>query len=281
MNERRQPLTLPLIALLVAVFAAPACASMQQRVTESENRSNTLEAQVADLQANQQNIISRLAALRATLEDALDPIRAQQAGGGADLRALEAQVATLSEQVRQLTTALAVAQAAAATTPTTEAPTLTTPMPAAGGGAPGNVLDTTAEGAEDALFNSAYADYSAGQFIVAVSGFEEFLVRHPASARAADALYWIAESLAAQDLHDDARRRFLEVTQAYPGSPNVADAFLRAALEAVELGQRDAAVRELRQLIAAYRSSDAALIGCMQLDRLGQSLPTGCQLPSQ
>mgnify|MGYP001386743106 CR=1 FL=1 len=282
MNERRQPPTLPLIALLVVVFAAPACASMQQRVTESENRSNTLEAQVADLQANQQNIISRLAALRATLEDALDPIRAQQAfRGGADLRALEAQVATLSEQVRQLTTALAVAQAAAATTPTTAAPTLTTPMPAAGGGEPSSDPDTTAEGAEDALFNSAYADYSAGQFIVAVSGFEEFLVRHPGSARAADALYWIAESLAAQDLHDDARRRFLEVTQAYPGSPNVPDAVLRAALEAVELGLRDAAIRELRQLIAAYRGSDTALIGCMQLDRLGQSLPAGCQFPSR
>ncbi len=275
LNERRQPPTLPLIALLGVVFAAPACASMQQRVTESENRSNTLEAQVADLQANQQNIISRLAALRAELEAALDPIRAQQAGGGADLRALEAQVSTLSEQVLQLTTALAQAQAGA---PTTGTPA--TPMPAAGGGEPGNDPDTTSETEEGALFNSAYADYTAGQFIVAVSGFEEFLVRHPGSPRAADALYWIAESLAAQDLHDDARRRFLEVTQAYPGSPKVPDAVLRAALEAVELGQRDDAIRELRQLIAAYSGSDAALIGCMQLDRLGQSLPAGCQLPS-
>ena len=261
-------------------FAAPACASMQQRVTESENRSNTLEAQVADLQANQQNIISRIAALRAELEAALDPIRARQAGGGADLRALEAQVSTLSEQVRQLTTALAQDQSAAPTTPTTGTPALTTPMPPIGPEQPSNELDATSPTEEEALFNGAYADYTAGQFIVAVSGFEEFLVRHPGSTRAADALYWIAESLAAQDLHDDARRRFLEVTQAYPNSPKVPDAVLRAALEAVELGQRDDAIRELRQLIAAYRSSDAALIGCMQLDRLGQSLPTGCQLPS-
>ena len=161
MNERRQPLTLPLIALLVAVFAAPACASMQQRVTESENRSNTLEAQVADLQANQQNIISRLAALRATLEDALDPIRAQQAGGGADLRALEAQVATLSEQVRQLTTALAVAQAAAATTPTTEAPTLTTPMPAAGGGLGQPVLTLVLTPPREPLYAACDARFAA------------------------------------------------------------------------------------------------------------------------
>ena len=63
---------------------------MQKRVTESENRSNTLEAQVSDLQENQQNLINRLAGLRTDLEAALDPIRVQQAGGGADLRALEA-----------------------------------------------------------------------------------------------------------------------------------------------------------------------------------------------
>ncbi len=280
MNERRQPPTISLIAVLVLLFAAPACASMQQRVTESENRSNTLEAQVADLQATQQNIISRLAALRAELESALDPIRAQQAGGGADLRALETQVSTLSEQVQQLSAALAQAQAAAASAPTPETPPLTTPMPAAGGRDPSGDPTTTSATAAEALFNSAYADYTAGQFIVAVSGFEEFLVRHPGSARAVDALYWIAESFAAQALHDDARRRFLEITQAYPGSPKVPDAVLRAALEAVELGQHDDAIRELRQLVAAYSGSDAALIGCMQLDRLGQTLPSGCRLPS-
>lgn len=280
MNERRQPPTLPLIAVLVLVLAAPACASMQQRVTESENRSNTLEAQVADLQASQQNIISRLSALRAELESALDPIRAQQAGGGADLRALQTQVATLSEQVQELTAALAQAQAAAATAPAAATSPLTTPMPAAGGQDPSGDPATTSETEEEALFNGAYADYTAGQFILAVSGFEEFLVRHPASERAVDALYWIAESFAAQALHEDARRRFLEITQAYPGSLKVPDAVLRAALEAVELGQRDDAIRELRQLVAAYRGSDAALIGCMQLDRLGQTLPAGCQLPS-
>ena len=274
MNQSRQLPTLPLMASLLLVVAAPACASMQQRVTESENRSNTLEAQVADLQATQQELINRLSALRAELEAALDPIRAQQAGGGADLRSVQAEVTALREQVQLLTTALAQAQAAASTTPSTGTPTVAPPT----GVGQQAVIDDTPSGGDDELFNSAYGDYTAGQFIVAVSGFEEFLDRYPGSPRAPDALYWIAESLAAQDLHDDARSRFLEITQRYPGSPKVADAVLRAALEAIELGQRDAAIRELRQLVAAYSGSDAALIGCMQLDRLGQALPSGCQV---
>ncbi len=264
MIDRRQPLTLP-IALTLLVSFASSCASMQQRVAESENRSNTLQAQVADLQATQQTIIATMTMLRADLEAALDPVRAQQASGGAELRSLQAQLASMQEQVRILTDQLAAYEAAGGTPRTTQPPA-TTPPRAAGG----------ATSDEDVLFNAAYGDYTAGQFVLAVSGFEEFVSRHPDSPRAPDAVYWIGESLAAQALHADARRRFLEVAQAYPGSAKVPDAVLRAALEAVELGQLDDAIRELRQLVAAHANSDAALIGCMQLDRLGQPLPAGC-----
>ena len=277
MIDRRQPLTFPFALTLLVAFGA-SCASMQQRVTESENRSNTLQAQVADLQANQQNIITTMTMLRRDLEAALDPVRAQQASGGADLRSLQAQIAGMQEQVRILTEQLAAYEAAGVapgpgrgTTP----PPATRPGGAAGGG---NAPTAGATSVEDVLFNAAYRDYTAGQFVLAVSGFEEFVSRHPDSPRAADAVYWIGESLAAQELHSEARRRFLEVPRSYPRSTKVPDALLRAALEAVELGQRDDAIRELRQLVAAHANSDAALIGCMQLDRLGQRLPAGCRL---
>ena len=280
LNKRRQPLIL-IAALLM--LAAPACASMQQRVTESENRSSTIEAQVADLQATQQNIIARLTQLRDDLEMALDPVRAQQASGGADLQALQAQVDSLQQQIRLLTDQLAALEAAGVAPPTTQArPTTPMPPPTEGGQA-GAAADTGGAPAggepasdQESLFNAAYGDYTSGQFVLAVSGFEEFLSRYPEAPRAADALYWIGESMAAQDRHDDARRRFLDVPQRFPSSPKVPDAILRAALEAVELGQVNDAIRELRQLIAAYGSSDAALIGCMQLDRMGQALPAGC-----
>ena len=274
MIDRRQPLTLP-VALALLVAFGTSCASMQQRVTESENRSTTLQAQVADLQAAQQNIIATMTMLRQDLEAALDPVRAQQASGGAELRSLQAQIAAMQEQVRILTEQLAAYEAAGVAPGATPLPA-NTPSAATGGG---NLPALGARSEEDVLFNAAYGDYTAGQFVLAVSGFEEFVSRHSASPRAADALYWIGESLAAQELHAEARRRFLEIPQAYPGSPKIADAVLRAALEALELGQRDDAIRELRELVAAHANSDAALIGCMQLDRLGQGLPAACRLP--
>lgn len=274
MIDRRQPLTLPIALTLLVAFGS-SCASMQQRVTESENRSNTLQAQVADLQATQQNIIGTMTMLRRDLETALDPVRAQQASGGADLRSLQAQIASMEEQVRILTEQLAAYETTGITVGATPAPTTPPTGAAAGGNAPAR----SATSDQDVLFNAAYGDYTAGQFVLAVSGFEEFVSRHPDSPRAPDAVYWIGEMLAEQELHGEARRRFLEVPRAYPGSPKVADAILRAALEAVELGQLDDAIRELRELVAAHANTDAALIGCMQLDRLGQTLPAGCQFP--
>jgi len=288
LNRRQQPPALRLITLLVFVFSASACASMQKRVTESENRSNTLEAQVSDLQENQQNLISHVASLQTELEAALDPIRVQQAGEGAELRALEAQVSALREQVKQLTTALAQSQSTEVALPSKGrlllydffAPPKPSGLSATAGEQPTSTGDFSSYGdEEEGLFNRAYADYTAGQFVVAVSGFEEFLARHSTSSRAPDALYWIAESLSAQGLHIDARNRFLKVKQNYPASVKVSDATLSAALEAIALGEHDTAIRELRDLIATHAGTDAALIGCMQLDRLSQSLPVACQVP--
>lgn len=281
MTKGRAAVLAGLLVVAVAI-SSTGCASMQQRVTESENRAQTLEAQVADLQASQQDIINTITVLRADLEAALDPIRAQQASGGADLRTLQGQITSLQEQVRILTEQLATIETtpASATTPT-EPPERGAAMPPARGREPaprggGETVQPAASEAES-LFNAAYGDYTAGRFVLAVSGFEELVSQFPDSPRAPDALYWTGESLAAQDMHAEARRRFLQVTQDYPGSPNVPDAVLRAALEAIELGQRDDAIRELRQLVAAHGGSDAALIGCMQLDRLGQTLPPGCR----
>ncbi len=279
---------------------------MQQRVDDTERRSATLEAQVADLQATQQEIITRLVQLREDLERQIDPVRAQQASGGADVRSLQVEIDNLQEQVRILTEQLAAFEAARATEgtaspanpamppaaerPVTEPPATEPPVtdPAQTTERPEvrpspttttDIPEASDVSEREALFVAAYTNYTAGEYVTAVSGFEEFVARYPGTERAADALYWMGESLAGQDLHREARARFLEVVESYPDAPKVRDAMLRAALEAVALGERDAAVRELRALVSAHPRTDAALVGCMQLDRMGVALPADCQIP--
>ena len=254
---------------------------MQQRVSESENRANTLEAQVADLQATQESIIARLTQIRQDLETALDPMRSQQADRGENLRALEAEVAALKQQVLLLSDEVARLGEAATSTPSRRVggamPPPDTIVPRSTGAPP--AFPSGAASEQDSIFSAAYMDYTAGQYVLAVDGFQEFLSRYPDARKAPDALYWIGESLAAQEDHTGARQRFLQIPQRYPTTEKIPDAKLRAALEAVELGQLNDAIRELRELVSAHRGSDAALIGCMQLDRMGQQLPPGCQAP--
>ena len=252
---------------------------MQQRVTESENRANTLEAQVADLQATQESIITRLTQIRQDLETALDPVRSQQADRGENLRALETEFAALRQQVLLLTER--VARLSEQPVPPAPGPTPGAPMPPPNSARPrqtgGRQPAAPGGSEENSIFDSAYMDYTAGQYVLAVDGFQEFLSRYPDSNKAPDALYWIGESLAAQEDHATARQRFLQVPERYPAAAKVPDAKLRAALEAVEMGQLAEAIRELRDLVGAHAGSDAALIGCMQLDRMGQRMPPGCQ----
>ena len=128
----------------------------------------------------------------------------------------------------------------------------------------------------DSLYSAAYTDYLAANYPLAISGFEEYLRRFPTTEKADEALYWIGESLAAQERHSEARGRFLRVILEYPESEMVAGARLRAALEAIELGQPEAAVQELRSVVDHHPGTDALRVACMQLERMLAPLPAGC-----
>lgn len=260
-------------AILVLALAVAGCASLQERTTATENRIAALEAQVADLQASQQNIIQRLSQVRDDLESALAPLRSRQADRGESLRSAQSEISALREQVLQmgeridqLVDQVATLQAGAggSTSPDTG------PGPDTGAGVP-----TPGE----TIYDAAFADYLNGNYVLAVDGFTEFLGRYPNSTKAPSALYFMGESLSAQGDHGEARNRFLEVVRRYPDAGNVPDAKLRAALESVELGRSQEAVAELRRLIAEHPDTDAVLVGCMQLDRLGEPLPDGCRPP--
>lgn len=260
--------------MLVLALTVGGCASMQERTTATENRIAALEAQVADLQSSQQNIIQRLSQVRDDLESALAPMRAQQADRGETLRSAQTEISTLREQVVQMGERIdeLIDQMAA--------------MQGTGSAGTGAATPATPSSAEtgppvegQTIYDAAFADYLNGNYVLAVDGFTEFLGRYPNSTKAPSALYFMGESLSAQGEHADARSRFLEVVRRYPEAETVPDAKLRAALESVELDRPQEAISELQQLIGDHPGSDAVLVGCMQLDRLGEPLPPGCRRP--
>lgn len=275
--------------LIRAAFAtalcasAVSCSSFEKRVVAVEARQVSLEAQIADLQTAQQNIVGRLVQVRQELDNALLPLRTQSADRGEDFRsiqreftALEDRYAELDSRLGRLTEEMARLQSAP-----TAAREVGSAMPPARGsaGAPTRPVlpDAAASSTAATLYNSAFNDYVRDNFALCVQGFEEYIRRFANSARAAEARYWIGQCHLSSGDTGAARAAFQTLIREHPNSPQVPDAIFNDALALMQEGREGAAAEAWRRLIRAYGSSDAAFLACNELGKLGAERPSSCE----
>jgi tol-pal system protein YbgF len=133
--------------------------------------------------------------------------------------------------------------------------------PAAAGG--GAVPDA------EALYNTAYADFSKGNYALAVSGFEEYHEKFPDSPLADNALYWIGECHFSQGNFPDAVSAFDRLLEQHADSDKAAAANLKKGLAFLEQNQIGQAIVQLRFVHSTYPGSDEAKIARDKLISLG------------
>jgi tol-pal system protein YbgF len=121
------------------------------------------------------------------------------------------------------------------------------------------------------LYNTAYADFSKGNFSLAVSGFEEYANRYPDSDLADNAVYWVGECLFSQGKFAEAVEAFDRLLDKYPKSDRAAAANLKKGLAFLEQNQVSQAIVQLRYVATTYPSSDEARIARDKLAGLGAS----------
>jgi tol-pal system protein YbgF len=97
-------------------------------------------------------------------------------------------------------------------------------------------LKTTSEplAGPDDLWRTAYTDYSAGNWSLAISGLQEFLSKFPMDSRAVDAEVRIGDALLAQKKYDAAITQYDIVLQKYPESDKSKTALLKKGLAQAE-----------------------------------------------
>lgn len=93
-----------------------------------------------------------------------------------------------------------------------------------------------------------------------VHAFSEFLVEHPASALAGNAMYWRGEAYYAQRRYDDAIAEFQSMLSRFPAGDKAADSILKVGLCHLRRGNQAQAKRFFQQVLDQYPSSDAARI---------------------
>ena len=121
------------------------------------------------------------------------------------------------------------------------------------------------------LYETAQADYFAGQWSSAISGFEAFLRAFPRSEQADDAQLYIGETYFAQNQWSEAIAAYNQLIQSYPGTNSVPVAYYKRGLAQERLGQIDAARTSWEAAAKSFPDSDAGRLAKQNLDRLGRA----------
>ena len=120
------------------------------------------------------------------------------------------------------------------------------------------------------LYEQAYADYAAGQWSIAISGFEMYLKTYPKSELADDAQYYIGEAHANAKNHKDAVTAYQRVIQDYPNSDMLPEAWYKVGISYDNLGQPDRARAAFEHVVKNFPNSAASALAKQGFDRLNR-----------
>jgi tol-pal system protein YbgF len=269
----------------MAAIAAPASAqSREQRQMMADIRmlqQQTQELQVAiatltqALQDSIKTVNGRLDAANDTTRKGFADQKVTVDDMGKDLRAIRervddtnVRVSSVREEIEALRNSIPVAPAISAVPPVPSgdpnAPPTAAPVPVPA--AP----PSTAGLSPTRMFDTARADYAAGQWSLAITGFDAFLKTFPRSEMADDAQFLIGETYYAQNRWPDAIAAYNAVIQNYPMGNAVPEAYYKRGLAQERLGQLDAARESWNTVIQVAPDSDAGRLARQNLDRVAR-----------
>lgn len=159
------------------------------------------------------------------------------------------------------------------------APSAVAPSPSVNTGAPGEPPPTVTAAppapaagpgfvSPQRMFDNAYSDYMAGQYELAIVGFNTFIASFPKSDKADDAQLNIGNSLYAAGKFRDSVEAFQKVIADYPAGDSVPVAYYKMGLAYSELKQVDLARRAFETVIQKYPTAYEAILAKQRLDSL-------------
>lgn len=111
----------------------------------------------------------------------------------------------------------------------------------------------------DELYRNAYEFILSGDYKTAEAGFRDHIARFPADPKAADAHFWLGESLLGQQRYRDAAEIFLAASKDYPSSKKGPEMLLKLGISLSGLKQRDVACATFGEVAKRYPNASAQL----------------------
>ena len=273
-------------AVMMLTLAVPAVAGAANKEHQQ------LMAEIRMLQEQQQQLQQMLGGLADTLKvmttrldsdaDVTRKAFADQkllvSGVGDTVRVLREKADDTNVRLSTMTQELQALRQTVASTPSPQA-ALTAPGvtdPVAGDPAPSS---TAANGAATAtgnpanisptrMYDQSYADYSAGQYDLAIEGFQAFIRTFPTSPKADDAQLYVGYSFYNAGKNAEALTALQKVITDYPQSDTVSSAYYKLGLTYEALKQLDNARKAFDTVVQKFPSSYDAVLAQQALERL-------------
>ena len=273
-------------AVMVLTLAVPAVAGAANKEHQQ------LMAEIRMLQEQQQQLQQMLGGLADTLKvmntrldsdaDVTRKAFADQkllvTGVGDTVRVLREKADDTNVRLSTMTQELQALRQTVASMPSPQAaltaPGVTDPVagdPAPSSTAPNGAATATGNPANISptrMYDQSYADYSAGQYDLAIEGFQAFIRTFPTSPKADDAQLYVGYSFYNAGKNAEALTALQKVITDYPQSDTVSSAYYKLGLTYEALKQLDNARKAFDTVVQKFPSSYDAVLAQQALERL-------------
>jgi len=238
-------------------------------VGQSNDNVNKLSATMGSLQKSVQDVQANSGAR-------LDTMSTQVQGLSDNLEEIKSRLGKLNQQLVDLQNSVqsldAKISGGGVSAPATATPTSSTGSPRPAGSSPISSALPPGAPSADTLYSNGLRDITSGKYDLARSEFEDYLKFYSDTDLASNAQFYLGEIFYKQKQYVDAVAAYDKVLTNYPKSFKLGPARLRKGMALIELGQKTAGVRELREVVKRYPGSDEDRIARTKLKELGVSV---------
>lgn len=118
------------------------------------------------------------------------------------------------------------------------------------------------------LYDTAYTDYTTGQWALSIQGFEQYVSTFPGSPLADDAQFFIGQNYYADGRFREAAEAFEQVVTSYPDGDVVAEALYKRGLTLERLDEIELARETFQTVVREHPDDNMANLAQQALDRL-------------
>jgi tol-pal system protein YbgF len=229
-------------------------------VRQLNSTMSSLQKSVQDVQANSGARLDTMSTQVQGLSDNLEEIKSR-------LGKVNQQLVDLQNSVQNIDARMS---GGSPSNVPSSAPTGGSPNPGSASLAPSG--GSGAPPSADTLYSNGLRDITSGKYDLARSEFQDYLKYYGDTDLASNAQFYLGEIYYKQKQYGEAVTAYDKVLTGYPKSFKLGPARLRKGMALIELGQKTAGVRELREVVKRYPGTEEERRARARLKDLGVSV---------